>query len=82
MTPDQIAANHRALTNLAAHLEHLGYTGGDAHNQAERIAHALHRDGWRPVEKPPAMRGPTSTPAGRRAARELFEQIRNANEEK
>lgn len=79
MTTAQIATNAAAIRNLAARLERLGY-GGDCHAEAEHIALNLLADGYKRVEAPPALAGPTSTEAGRRRAREIFEQTRRAKE--
>jgi hypothetical protein len=67
-TPEQqVAANHRAVTNLAARLERLGY-GGDSHAEAEHIAAELHADGWRALPKPVPVRGPGASRASIDAA--------------
>ncbi|HEU5026634.1 MAG TPA: hypothetical protein VFV01_17085 [Spirillospora sp.] len=74
-TEDRVATNHRALMAAAAKLERAGFTG-DSYRFVEGLVVNLLADGWRPVEPAPALRGPTSTEAGRRAAREIFEQTR------
>jgi len=65
----QIVVNHQAVTNLAAKLEKLGYSGDDVHEVAEHIALNLLADGYRPVERIPDLR-PTrvATEAERKAA--------------
>jgi hypothetical protein len=71
-SPLDVARNAAAIRNLADTLERWGL--GDAHNRAEHIARRLTADGWRELEPVPAPRGPTSTRAGREAARKLFEE--------
>lgn len=78
-TPADEARNAAAVRNLAARLERLGYTG-DSYTEAEHIALNLLADGYRPVEAPVALTGPTSTEEGRRRAREIFEEMRRAKE--
>ena len=78
--PDQTAVNTRALMAAAARLESAGYDG-DAYRFCESLVVSVLADGYKRVEPPPALRGPTSTTAGRAAARALYQQIRNGNEE-
>lgn len=70
MTELEIARNHRAITNMAGRLEAWGLD--DAYKRAEFLLMNAYADGYRPVDKPPALHGPSSTEAGRRAAREIF----------
>lgn len=89
MTPAEVARNARAIRNLAARLERIGYTG-DAHTEAEMIAMNLAADGWRPIDKPepePAPVGRGSSEQFRRALvektkAELAERIRDIPKEK
>lgn len=67
MTEHAIAVNATAIRNLAARLERMGYHG-DSHAEAEAIALNLLADGYRPVEKPPPLRGAHSTAQARAAA--------------
>lgn len=67
MTADQLAVNSRALIAAAAKLDHAGYDG-DAYRFVEGLVVSVLADGYRPVEKPPPMQGPCSTPAARAAA--------------
>jgi hypothetical protein len=67
MTELAIARNAAAIRNLAARLERMGYVG-DCHAEAEHIALNLLADGYRRVEPPPPLRGPSSTPTARAAA--------------
>ena len=60
----QIVVNHQAVTNLAAKLERLGYSGDDVHEVAEHIAMNLLADGYRPVER--IQRGLRPTKSGGR----------------
>ena len=55
MTEAQVAANYRALSNLAGRLERMGYTG-DALMEAEHIALNLLADGYRRIEPPVPLR--------------------------
>jgi hypothetical protein len=75
VTVEQVAANAAAIRNLAARLERLGYTG-DCHTEAEHIAVNLLADGYRRIDPVPDLRGPSSTKAGREAARALFDKTR------
>jgi len=68
MTPHAVAANAAAIRNLAQRFENWGLS--DPHQRAELVAMNLLADGYRPLEPPPTPRGPGSTAAGRRAARE------------
>jgi hypothetical protein len=68
MSEAEIARNAAALRNLAARLERMGYTGGDAHTEAEHIAVNLLADGYRPIDKPPPLRGPGASRQAREAA--------------
>lgn len=74
MTEHAVATNAAAIRNLAARLEAWGLT--DAHKRAEFIALNLLAEGYRPLEPPPALHGPTSTAAGRKRAREIWEASR------
>lgn len=56
MTPAQVAVNARAVANLAARLEQLGYAG-DAHAEAEAIAMNLLADGYQRIPAPVPTRG-------------------------
>jgi hypothetical protein len=75
MNEHDIARNAAAIRNLAGRLERLGYTG-DCHTEAEHIAVNLLADGYRRIEPVPDLHGPSSTKAGREAARQIFEQTR------
>lgn len=57
MTADQLAVNSRALIAAAAKLEHAGYDG-DSYRFIEGLVLNLLADGYRPVQKPPPLRGP------------------------
>lgn len=67
MTPHQIATNASAVRNLAGQLEALGFTG-DAYAVAEKLAVNLLADGYKPVDAPVPVVGPSSTPEARQAA--------------
>lgn len=55
MTEFDVARNGRALRNLAARLERMGYTG-DTYTEAEHIAMNLLADGYAPIEPVPPPR--------------------------
>jgi inosine-uridine nucleoside N-ribohydrolase len=75
MSVDQTAINARALIAAAAKLEAKGYDG-DAYAFVEGLILAAIADGYRRIEPIPDLRGPSSTKAGREAARQIFEQTR------
>ena len=78
MTPADVARNAKAVANLAARLEAWGLT--DPEQRAEHVVMNLAADGYRPLDRPVPLAGPSSTEAGRRRARELFEQTRAAKD--
>jgi hypothetical protein len=61
VTVEQVAANAKAVRNLAARLERLGYTG-DCHTEAEHIAVNLLADGYRRIDPVPDLRPATIAP--------------------
>jgi hypothetical protein len=69
MTELDIARNAAALRNLAGRLERMGYIG-DTYAEAEHIAMNLLADGYRPVGKPPALRGPGASRQAIKAAKQ------------
>ena len=79
MTPDQVATNAAAVRSLADILTRWGLA--DPHDRAEWIANHLHSEGWRHITPPPPLRGPSSTDAGRAAARRLYQQTREARQQ-
>jgi hypothetical protein len=83
MTPDQsqAATNARAERHLAERLTAAGWHG-DPHNAAAAIARELHADGWRHIERPPALQGPgasrASIDAAKKAAADAVTAARDA----
>jgi hypothetical protein len=73
-----VAANAAAIRNLAARLENWGLS--DPHERAEHIVLNLAADGFRPLEPPPAPRGPgarrESIDAAKQAAAEAVRAAR------
>ena len=57
----QVVTNHKAVANLAARLEQLGYRGDDVHQVAEHLALNLLADGYRRVDPPVPTTGPGAT---------------------
>jgi hypothetical protein len=80
MTAEQTAINTRALMAAAAKVERIGYDG-DAYRFVEGLVVSVLADGYRKVEPPPPLHGPTSTEAGRAEARRLFEEARRKKEQ-
>ena len=74
----QVATNAAAVRSLADILTRWGLA--DAHDRATWIAQHLHREGWRHITPPPPLRGPSSTDAGRAAARRLYHDIREGKQ--
>jgi hypothetical protein len=74
MSVEQVAVNAKAIRNLAARLERLGYTG-DCHTEAEHIAVNLLADGYRRIEPIPDLRPATIAPDDSPGRRE-FRQVR------
>jgi hypothetical protein len=75
VTTDQTVINSRALIAAAAKLEAKGFTG-NAYAFVEGLILAAIADGYRRIEPIPDLHGPSSTKAGREAARQIFEQTR------
>lgn len=67
--PAQVAVNHAAITAAAERLTATGWQG-DAHAFIENLLLEAIRSGYRPLDSPPAPRGPGSTDRARREARE------------
>jgi hypothetical protein len=84
VTVEQVAANAKAVRNLAGRLERLGYTG-DCHTEAEHIAVNLLADGYRRIEPVPDLRPATIAPddsPGRQAFRTARQALANRPKEK
>jgi hypothetical protein len=75
VTTDQTVINSRALIAAAAKLEAKGYDG-DAYTFVEGLILAAIADGYRRIDPVPDLHGPSSTKAGREAARALFDKTR------
>jgi len=79
--PHAVAANAKALLNLAARLERMGYDG-DCHAEAEHIALNLLADGYRPLEPPPTPRGPGACRESIEAAKQAAAEAVKAAKER
>jgi hypothetical protein len=82
MTAAQVATNAAATRWLAERLHMWGID--NTHQRAEWLIHELHAQGLQPLEPPIPLRPttPASTKAGRKRARELYEQTRREKAEK
>jgi hypothetical protein len=71
VTPEQVATNARAVRAVAERLEREGHAAPEV--LADELTALLARHGWKPTEQPPPLHGPASTPAGRAAAKRIWE---------
>jgi hypothetical protein len=92
MTATQIGINDQALRNAAEKVAAIGYDG-DAYRFCEGLVVSVLADGYRRLEKPPALHGPGAsrqaiedaiekTEAAVRASKDRRKTTSNAHEEK
>lgn len=73
-SPEAVARNAAAIRALAHRLEIDGHSRPQ--EAAEEYAAILTSHGFRPLEPPPAPRGPGSSEAGRQAAKRIWLESR------
>ena len=77
MTVEQVGINHAAIAAGALRLTATGWTG-DAHAFVESLVRNAVLDGYRPLDRPVPLRGPSSTDEGREKAKRIYADMRAA----